>query len=576
MLATSSSTTHLDPTNNHQRYQQRHPFYYQQQKKIASSSSISTPSTYNLFNSLPLFTTKNITSDWDIHHHHNKDDLVVPTNQGLITDFGSSSTHSPKEEFYDDYYLKPRDILDTDTMKYQLKDAMEIIQSLNQKVHLLTEDLQQKQHTINSLQSTITIKDLEIQEQSRRLAKLINDNAELKYKQKILTQEFDTIPNRITNTVLVEKGVSEQTNKWQRWNDDKPEYKRHMEKNSNTDWDTLVNRILKSTDQQASIYLQQRLKTCTLDQKQDIFKAVHREAYALMTNRFGNFLVQRLFELGTPEQIHALAQSMVGHVITLTCEPFGCHVVQKALDSVDENMKAKLVTELFERIPDTIVHKSACHVWQKVFEIRWTHHHMPVMNVVYQALKNKWHQVAMDETGSLVIQNIFENLPESDKRPVLDEILANMFTIARGQWGNWVIQHILEQAEDSEDREKAFNMVLERGIQLSMDQFASKVVEKALSIGGPDYMAKFIHHISTESRSHRPRIALIDIASDQYGNYVVQWIINNAKENHKLDVCRLIKRHMVSLRGSKYGQRVAFLVDKALKHYEITTYPIRE
>lgn len=74
-----------------------------------------------------------------------------------------------------------------------------------------------------------------------------------------------------------------------------------------------------------------------------------------------------------------------------------------------------MVTELFERVPETIIHKSACHVWQKIFEIRWVNHPVPVMTHVYQALKGRWAQVALDETGSLVIQNIFENLPEDDK-----------------------------------------------------------------------------------------------------------------------------------------------------------------
>ncbi|ORZ16322.1 armadillo-type protein [Absidia repens] len=331
--------------------------------------------------------------------------------------------------------------------------------------------------------------------------------------------------------------------------------------------------ILKTTDQQSSVFLQQRLKTSSVEQRQIIFECIYREAYGLMTNRFGNFLVQRIFELGTPEQIRLLAHTMKGRVLALTCEHFGCHVVQKALDYVDEKTKAMLVTELFENIPETVTHKSACHVWQKIFEIRWVHHPVKVMAHMHEALKGRWTEVALDETGSLVIQNIFENLSEPEKRPVINEVLDNMFTIARGQWGNWVIQHILEHAEYSKDRELAFEMVLHRGIQLSMDQFASKVVEKALSIGGPCYMSKFIHHISTSSRSQRPRIALIDIAGDQYGNYVIQWVINNANENYKIEVCKLIKKHMVSLRGSKYGQRVALLVDKALKRHEITTYP---
>lgn len=156
----------------------------------------------------------------------------------------------------------------------------------------------------------------------------------------------------------------------------------------------------------------------------------------------------------------------------------------------------------------------------------------------------------------------------------MNEVLANTVSIAKGQWGNWVIQHILEQAEKSQDREAAFDIVLEEAVQLSMDQFASKVVEKALRIGGDQFLSKFIKRISNNDSVKRPRMALIDIASDQYGNYVVQWLINNACEEQKVFICRLIKRHMVSLRGSKYGQRVAFLVEKILRNREFTTYPL--
>lgn len=158
---------------------------------------------------------------------------------------------------------------------------------------------------------------------------------------------------------------------------------------------------------------------------------------------------------------------------------------------------------------------------------------------------------------------------------MIEEVLENAVSIAKGQWGNWVIQHILEQAEKAEDREAAFKIVIDEGIQLSTDQYASKVVEKALRIGGQGFAAKFVERISTISSSNRPRVALIDIASDQYGNYVIQWLINNSNQEEKLAICRSIKRHMVSLRGSKYGQRVAFAVEKVLRNNEFTAtiYP---
>lgn len=87
----------------------------------------------------------------------------------------------------------------------------------------------------------------------------------------------------------------------------------------------------------------------------------------------------------------------------------------QALDNVDEDIKIELVSELFQNIPETITHRYACHVWQKVFEIRWNENPPAVMNHVNNALQGRWAQVALDETGSLVIQNIFENLTEQDK-----------------------------------------------------------------------------------------------------------------------------------------------------------------
>lgn len=60
-----------------------------------------------------------------------------------------------------------------------------------------------------------------------------------------------------------------------------------------------------------------------------------------------------------------------------------------------------------------------------------------------------------------------------------------------------------------------------------MDQYASKVVEKNLKIGGAEFLGRYLDQVCQGS-SARPRIPLIDIASDQYGNYLVQWILTNS------------------------------------------------
>lgn len=192
-------------------------------------------------------------------------------------------------------------------------------------------------------------------------------------------------------------------------------YRRLLDRNVNCNWKYIVDKIVCNNDQQASIFLQQKLKVGTPEQKYDIVEAIVAQAYPLMVNRFGNFLVQRCFEHGTPEQVIKIAEAIRGNTLNLSMDPFGCHVVQKAFDSVPEDYKAIMVHELLRRIPETVIHRYACHVWQKLFELRWTKTPPQIMKFVNDALRGMWHEVALGETGSLVVQNIFENCLEDDK-----------------------------------------------------------------------------------------------------------------------------------------------------------------
>ncbi|KAH8677933.1 armadillo-type protein [Xylariales sp. PMI_506] len=334
-------------------------------------------------------------------------------------------------------------------------------------------------------------------------------------------------------------------------------YRRLLDRNVNCNWKYIVDKIVCNNDQQASIFLQQKLKVGTPDQKYEIVEAIVLQAHPLMVNRFGNFLVQRCFEHGTPEQVIKIAEAIRGNTLSLSMDPFGCHVIQKAFDSVPEDYKAVMVHELLRRIPETVIHRYACHVWQKLFELRWSESPPQIMKYVNEALRGMWHEVALGETGSLVVQNIFENCLEEDKRPCIEEVLANIDIVAHGQFGNWCIQHICEHGSPA-DRSRAIDHVIRYAAEYSMDQYASKVVEKCLKIGGGDFLGRYLDRVC-EGRVDRPRIPLIDIASDQYGNYLIQWILTHANPQHRDIVAAHIRKHMVSLRGSKFGSRVGML-----------------
>ncbi len=49
-------------------------------------------------------------------------------------------------------------------------------------------------------------------------------------------------------------------------------------------------------------------------------------AYQLMTDVFGNYVIQKLFEHGDQQQKAALAKKMEGHVLQLSMQMYGCRV----------------------------------------------------------------------------------------------------------------------------------------------------------------------------------------------------------------------------------------------------------
>ncbi len=325
-------------------------------------------------------------------------------------------------------------------------------------------------------------------------------------------------------------------------------YRRLLDRSMSCNWKYIVDKIVCSNDQQASIFLQQKLKVATPEQKFELVEAIVAQAYQLMINRFGNFLVQRCFEHGTPEQVIAIANSIRGHTLTLSMDAFGCHVVQKAFDVVPEDYKAIMVHELLRRIPETVIHRYACHVWQKLFELRWSDSPPQIMKYVNEALRGMWHEVALGETGSLVVQNIFENCLEEDKvrpanqgmkfvvkltmshiqRPCINEVLASIDIVSHGQFGNWCIQHICEHGTPP-DKSRAIEHVLRFATEYSTDQFASKVVEKCLKVGAQDFMDRYLEKVC-EARPDRPRMPLIDSEWSSTKSFDLELIILQSLE----------------------------------------------
>ena len=60
-----------------------------------------------------------------------------------------------------------------------------------------------------------------------------------------------------------------------------------------------------------------------------MFDEILPNCLQLMTDVFGNYVVQKLFEHGSQAQKAILAKQMEGHILSLSLQMYGCRVVQK-------------------------------------------------------------------------------------------------------------------------------------------------------------------------------------------------------------------------------------------------------
>lgn len=78
-----------------------------------------------------------------------------------------------------------------------------------------------------------------------------------------------------------------------------------------------------------------------------VFTEVMGSAQVLMTDVFGNYVIQKFFEFGTPEQKVELVRRLRNHVLPLSLQMYGCRVIQKALETTDSESQVSVFCVLF-------------------------------------------------------------------------------------------------------------------------------------------------------------------------------------------------------------------------------------
>ncbi|XP_030740491.1 pumilio homolog 2 isoform X3 [Echinops telfairi] len=320
----------------------------------------------------------------------------------------------------------------------------------------------------------------------------------------------------------------------------------------------LIGHIIEfSQDQHGSRFIQQKLERATPAERQMVFNEILQAAYQLMTDVFGNYVIQKFFEFGSLDQKLALATRIRGHVLPLALQMYGCRVIQKALESIssDQQVISEMVKELDGHVLKCVKDQNGNHVVQKCIECVQPQS----LQFIIDAFKGQVFVLSTHPYGCRVIQRILEHCTAEQTLPVLEELHQHTEQLVQDQYGNYVIQHVLEHGRP-EDKSKIVSEIRGKVLALSQHKFASNVVEKCVTHASRAERALLIDEVCCQNDG--PHSALYTMMKDQYANYVVQKMIDMAEPAQRKIIMHKIRPHITTLRKYTYGKHILAKLEK--------------
>lgn len=144
-----------------------------------------------------------------------------------------------------------------------------------------------------------------------------------------------------------------------------------------------------ATDFDGSKFIQRKLDDVTGHRKDMIFREMKPHMLRLMTDKFANFVMQKMFDICDGVERVDLVGLIQDNFMMLSLNKYGCRVVQRALEKVSVQEQIQLVSKCSKHdIVRLSKDPNGNHVIQKYFR-----HGSPLIKVRVQYFANKYNTI---------------------------------------------------------------------------------------------------------------------------------------------------------------------------------------
>jgi len=325
-----------------------------------------------------------------------------------------------------------------------------------------------------------------------------------------------------------------------------------------------------SQDQFGSRFIQQKLEEASNADMEMVYKEASSETTALSKDVFGNYVIQKLLQHGNRNIVCGLTVQLVPKALELSLHNYGCRVIQRAIEMSDDEGRNDILQRLEGQEARLLQDSKGNHVIQKCIQMVRGGLTLAILELFKsnEACVN----FAQHEYGCRVVQRILEHCSASEVEPVLSCVLSNVIPLSMNQFGNYVIQHLLQNG-NKRIYDAIGQQIQGQVLNMSLHKFASNVIEKALM--APELSSCVVDECleattvdnvdEEEGDEEQPDSPLVLMMKDQYGNYVVQKMLEHSAPAHRGCLLKAVQEAAAQLKQGSYSIHILNLAERLIE-----------
>ncbi|CAD8186961.1 unnamed protein product [Paramecium octaurelia] len=241
-------------------------------------------------------------------------------------------------------------------------------------------------------------------------------------------------------------------------------------------------------------------------------------------DQYASLNIQQSFIQGNDFQKDKIFKALIEDLPLLAKHKFGNYVIQKIIENSNQNIRTLIFEQLHPFIIEMCYDKFGCRVIQRLLEFIQNHQKIQLI----QSIKSQVLNLIFDQCGNHVIQKIIDLA--SDAEFIIDIVTNNVDHIVSHSYGCRIAQKCLE-IFPNQKLQQLYISLIPLCEKLSFCQYGNYIVQHMINQGPPkglEVIGKYI------------KARILEVSQDKYASIVAQKYITVANDDDIASICKIL------------------------------------